>query len=285
MHGFPYIPASIGAECLLFPTRWFTRSLQNHKRELSAISQIERLKRGGRLLWVVTTKKADYDAARTLIEGITSEAGRKGCLFVCTSIDRDSPAVNSLKLNGFAQIGWERAWLWKKNAQIKHRQLTSCWRKTKATDLFSIEQLQNKILSPAEKWITPSVHQSPPAYTLVIDGVIEGFAHLQSHNKTAIIIPSYSQSIPLPNHCTESLLQSIPDYYLYLYILLRGRGTAPESTMLEHYKCASGTRFRMVKHLVVRSEAREAEMNHLTNGSTTDALTTISKSNVFKDKI
>ena len=284
LHGFTYIPGSIGLECLLFPTKWFTRSLQDDKRRLSVIAQINQDYKGGYFHWILRTEMADEDAIQRLLEEFSAEASQRGYLYLATSIDHDSDIIHQFELNGFTPIGWEQAWQYQNTEPLMCHE-KPMWRRTSLSDLSAINQVRSKNLPPAEKWISPSVFQSPPHFSLFIEGELHGYAYVKKNNKTVVIIPFFSTTVRSPEIVTKHLIDVYFSNSLYMYILLRSGYEWSEAALLEHYKMASDRRIRMVKHLAVKIKELESERNRIANGSTSDVLTPLSKLIVFKDKI
>jgi len=284
LHGFNHIPESIGMECLLVPTPWFTRSIQTDKRHLSAITQVERTHQGGQFLWMVTTNFANEEALLRLVDGVTAEAGHRGYFYITASVDQGSEMFDLFKRVGFTAIDTEQAWEYQYQETFEEPK-NAVWRKSSPSDISAINCIQSNLFSPAQKWITPSALKSPPDYTLLIDREVQGSAYIIKNNNKAIAIPYYSQSVLFQNQSTTLLLRTLSIITLRLYVLLRGKQLLPESDLLEGYKKASDKRIRMIKHIAVMNESRETEYNHVKNGSTGDVLTPLSKTVEFKDKI
>ena len=282
LHGFSFIPRSIGLECLLFPTRWFTRSAWKDRKTLAAMAQLERTQQHGRFLWMIAPDHSDNHALQLLLDQFCAEAGQRGCLHLTASIDDASPLVEQFKLNGFSPLGWEHVLLYE-NLDSEHLSEKTGWRKTNAYDIPAINALQNKILSLTEKWTANSIYENPPQYTLEINDELLGFAFVMLNGSIAVITPTYSNLVQSPQKMTKSLIQSHLINVIHAYIFLKSNHPQSTFSLLEHYKIASGTKIRMVKHIAVRNVSEEAERNQITNGQKTDVLTPLSKS--FKDKI
>jgi len=284
LHGFTYIPVSIGLECLLFPTRWFTLSLQDSKRRLSAVAQLHQDYQGGCFQWMMMTDRVNENTIPRFLETLTTEASQRKYAFLTTSIDQDSDLIDPFILNGFVTIGWEQAWKYQHTDFIKTHDDRD-WRLTTPTDNSSINQISNKNLSPAEKSITPSVIQNPPPFSFFIKNELHGYAYIKKNNKTVVVIPFFSPTVLSPALATKQLLDYFYTDNMLLYIILKSGSKWSDSFLLEHYKMASSKRVRMVKHLAIKIKDFESERSRVANGSTTDLLTPLSKSNAFKDKI
>lgn len=284
MHRFTYIPVSIGLECLLFPTRWFTLSLQDSKRRLSTIAQLHQDYQGGCFQWMMITDRVNENTIPRFLETLTAVASQRKYSFLTTSIDQDSDLIDPFILNGFVTIGWEQAWKYQHTDFIKTHDDRD-WRLTTPTDHSSINQISNKNLSPAEKSITPSVNQNPPPFSFFIKNELHGYAYIKKNNKTVVVIPFFSPTVLSPALATKQLIDFYYTDYICVYILLKSGSEWHDSVLLEHYKMASSKRVRMVKHLAIKIKDYESERSRVANGSTTDLLTPLSKSNTFKDKI
>jgi len=252
------------------------------RKTLAAMAQVERTQQHGRFLWMISPDHLDNHALQLLLDQFCAEAGQRGCFHLTASIDDASPLVEQFKLNGFSQLGWEHVLLYE-NLDTKPLKEKTGWRRTNAYDIPAISALQNKILSLAEKWTANSFYENPPQYTLEINGELLGFAFVMLNGSTAVITPTYSNLVRSPQKMTESLIHSHLINVLRSYIILKSNHPQPAFTLLEHYKIASRTKIRMVKHISIRNVSEEAERNQITNGQKSDVLTPLSKS--FKDKI
>jgi len=233
---------------------------------------------------MLQSENADEYAVQRLLEEFSAESGRRGYLYLTAAIDHDADLIKPFEQNGFSPIGWEQAWKYQNTKPLKHHQ-EMAWKSTSLSDLSAINQLRGQILPSAEKWISPSIFQSPPQFSLFLKGDLCGYAYIQKNNKTIIVTPCLSTTIRSPETATKMLLDDYFSNGFYLYILLKSGYVWSESALLEHYKMASNKRTRMVKHLMVKIKDLESERNRVANGSATDVLSPLSKSNAFKDKI
>jgi len=207
LHGFSYIPRSIGLECMLFPTKWFTRSLWKNRKTLAAIAQVERVQQNGRFNWIIAPEHSEEHALQPLLDQVCFESGQRGCLHLTASIEDTSPVVEEFKLNGFTQLGWEHILQYMKSGTDPVAYKTT-WRKMKPQDLPAISVLRNKTASLAEKWTLYSTYDNPPQYTLELNGEIAGFAFVIQNGTTAVIIPTISKHVHSPEKLMQSLIHS-----------------------------------------------------------------------------
>ena len=268
----------------MLPTRYFTRSIEGNSHGLIAIAQAECVQNGTSLLWMMPLEENNDSAIHLLFDQLCIESGQRGSRFITASIDETSLFTDVLITNGFHTLGWEQAWIYPKEgsqaAIIDHG-----WRMVSPVDMPSIQRLQNEALSPAEQQIAPSIYHYPPQFFHTSEEGPDGFAHVVKSINSFIIYPVFSPKTRNP----EVLLQKLIDRHFSLsipvYIVARSECNMSESILLEHYKIASGKRLRMVKHLTVRNAIAEIQRSALSNGRNTDALSPLSKTVEFKDKI
>jgi hypothetical protein len=283
-HDFSLIARNIGLECFLLPTRYFTRSIEGDSHGLIAIAQAECVHKGTSLLWVMALEDGNASAIHLLLDQLCIESGQRGGQFITASIDETSLFVDILLANGFNTLGWEQAWIYpKKEPHVPV--IDPGWKMFSPVDIPAIQRLQNEILSAADQLIAPSIYHYPPQFIHFSEKEPDGFAHVNNNENSVIIYPAFSSKTRNPEVLLQGLIDNHISFVLPVYIISRSECIMSESILLEHYKIASGKRLRMVKHLAVRNAIAEMQRSPLSNGRNTDALSPLSKSVEFKDKI
>jgi len=248
------------------------------------MAQAEYVHKGTSLLWVMALEDGNASAIHLLLDQLCIESGQRGSQFITASIEETSLFVDILLANGFNTLGWEQAWIYPR--QESHVPIIDPgWKMVSPVDIPAIQRLQNEVLSPAEQMIAPSIYHHPPQFIHFSEKEPDGFAHVIKNEKSVIIYPLFSSKTRNPEALLQGLIDHHISFVLPVYIVARSECIMSESNLLEHYKIASGKRLRMVKHLAVRNAIAEFQRTPLSNGRNTDALSPLSKSVEFKDKI
>ncbi|MCD6356355.1 MAG: hypothetical protein J7L66_03620 [Anaerolineaceae bacterium] len=284
MRGFEYIPSSIGLECLLFPSKWFTRTIHFNNYRTSAIAQVEMEYQGGRLLWALNVP--DYGTAgfSFLLNNLAQEAGKRGAHFLTASIEKKNAAFELFMKAGYSYTSWETVFQYQPDKSMPDT-LYLKWRKTLPVDLIAINQLQNKLLTAKEKIIVPPLKECAPNYALFSKDILCGYAYATISFNKAYITPFVDPELP----DKQLILNMLINKYFRGRNLFYIKKTPSQSWMELTFSVNTGPilprREIIVKHLAVREKGMLTNFNYSTHNRHTDIITSAVNTSHFKDNI
>jgi hypothetical protein len=145
--------------------------------------------------------------------------------------------------------------------------------------------LQRKLLSPATQSVTAFAAQALPDYALKIDGVLKGYARVNSINNKVLIAPVFMNNLESLEIVLAGLVEKFYPSAEMVY-LLQTADSGWLSSELEKIGTRQTPREELlVKHFVAVQKLPAAELNHSASGHRADTVTPMMPSSGRKDNI
>ena len=167
---------------------WFSQGLALNNLQMYAFGQVRLENQGARLNWLLPLGFTESDPLPELLDNLAMEAGLRGAKFVIASTRVESCLFETLRHAGYCLCGWQS--IWKISRNLKNTPSSRiAWFKPNSVDAIELTMLQRKLLSPATQSVTAFSAQALPDYALKIDGVLKGYARVNSFNHKVLIAP------------------------------------------------------------------------------------------------
>ena len=284
MRGFQCIPSSIGLECLMFPVNLYTRAIRTNLVNAVAIGQVEIEHTGGRLLWIFDQSNQEKTVFGDILDNLAIEAGLRGLHFLTGTAINEEYAYEMLSNAGYSPSFWQKIWRYSTNFLTDSAREFE-WRKVKSSDVFSIDLLQNRLLSPNEKVITPPATKKPPAFILFHKGTACGYAYAVTSSNKVMITPIIEPKLPFTKSVLNVLVSKFFRHTPVHYLVEISSQRWIETTLANQITVIQPRHEIMVKHLAVRKILPSSSFIHSRNNSHTDVVTPIIKINSSEDNI
>ncbi|MDO9545469.1 MAG: hypothetical protein Q7J07_01810 [Pelolinea sp.] len=276
LRGSNYVPSSVGLECLMLPVNWFTRAIRSNRARLTAVGQVEIEHVGGRILWILNLSNAENVVSSELLDYLAVEAGLRKLRFLTASVAKHTPLFEVFIQSGYNSSGWYKIWRIKDDI-TNNNSHEFIWRKTRTSDLFSVNLLQNKWLSNDERRTVPPANKKWPGFVLFCNGVLSGYAYVNTSIGKAMITPVLDPQISNVSSAIKSLINQffihIPDHYL----VLTASQQWVEVPMQDQIELIQPRHEILLKQLAIR-DAVYSSFDLIPNGQHTDIATPISRS-------
>jgi len=284
MRGFQYIPGSIGLECLLFPTHWFSCAIRSKNIHANAIAQVEIEHLGGRILWAYDLSAPETLVSLDLLDNLAIEAGLRGLHFLSAVVSDDAPVYSVLRKGGYSPYGSLKIWRIKKDLELKNHPGVQ-WRRSQTSDSLRIDFLRSRIISKRLMSITSPAEKKMPEYVLMLDGEFHGYAHIFSSADKVMITPFIGADAPSAVPALESLIGRYSLQKKDIYIEEYSSQAYIESVLMNCAEVIFPRQEILVKFFAIRSMVKTGNLNHVRANQHTDIITPISESHPFKDNI
>jgi len=284
MRGFKYIPSSIGLECLMFPINWYTRAIRANSIHATAIGQVEIEHTGGHILWALDLSNQERNLSADLLDNLAVEAGLRSLHFLTATASKDEYVYETLFNAGYSPSVWQKIWEYKTGFQTDNTPGFR-WRKVKSSDLLSINLLQNKLLSPNERYYYPPVNIKPPAFILFHEETVCGFAYVITSPNKVMITPIIEYEVPFATSVLKILVRKFFRHTPVIYLVQTSSQHWIEPALGDKIVLIQPRHEIMVKHLAVRDKIHASNFNHSRSNRHTDIVTPIIKTNCYKDNI
>ena len=284
MRGFQCIPSSIGLECLMFPVNLYTRAIRTNLIHATAIGQVEIEHTYGRILWIFDQSNQEKTLFGDILDSLAIEAGLRGLHFLAGTAINSGYVYEALSNAGYSPLTWQKIWQHRTNFLTDGVQEFE-WRKTKSSDLLSIDLLQNRLLSPNEKIITPPATKKPPAFILFYKGTVCGYAYVVTSPNKIMITPIIEPKLPFIKSVINVLVSKFFNHISVHYLVEISSQRWIETTLTNQITVIQPRYEIMVKHLAVHKTLPSSNFVHSRNNRQTDVITPIIKINNGEDNI
>jgi hypothetical protein len=266
-------------ECLMLPVNWFTRAIRANHTGLTAVSQVKIEHVGGNILWALDLLNAENVLSTELLDYLAIEAGLRKLHFLKASVTEHEHVYDVFIRAGYKPCGLNTFWRLRKNKSGFPNLHEYIWRRTRTSDLFSICLLQNKLLSANERRTTPPANRKIPEYVLFQQGVLMGYAYVQTSNTNTLITPVINPKISSVSSAINSLVKRFFNNITNHYLILSDSQQWIELAIIDQIELFQPRREIMLKQIAIYDTSRISNFNHATNSQHTDIATPIRQSN------
>jgi len=284
MRGFQYIPSSIGLECLMFPVNVYTRAIRTNPIHAIAIGQVEIENMRGRVLWIFDQSDQEQPLFGNILDNLAIEAGLRRLHFLTGTAIIGEYAYEALSNAGYSPSAWQKIWLYRTTFLSDGVQKLE-WRKVKPSDLLTIDLLQNKLLFPNEKTVTPPAAKKPPAFILFYEGAACGYAYAITSSNKVMITPIIKHELPFANSVIDALISKFFRHTPVHYLLQISSQQWIETALASQISLIQPRQEIMVKHLAVREILPSSNFVPSRSNRHTDVVAPIIKINGREDNI
>lgn len=263
----------------MLPVNWFTRAIRSNRTLLTAVGQVEIEHVGGNILWALDLSNTQYVLLNELLDFLAIEAGLRQLHFLKASVSKFESVYDIFIRAGYNPCGWHTIWRIIKDESNHTNFHEFIWKRTRTSDLFSINLLQNKLLSANERRVLPPTNNKIPEYVLFQQDVLIGYAYVQTSNTNALITPVLDPQISSVISTMNSLVNHFFNHIPYHYLILSASQHWIELAMEDQIEQYQTRREIMLKQLVVSSASRILNFNHATSSQHPDIATPIRQSN------
>jgi hypothetical protein len=268
----------------MFPINWYTRVIRSNPVHAVAIGQVEIEHTGGRILWALDLSNQEKSLSANLLDNLAVEAGLRGLHFLAAAAFKDEYSYEALFNAGYSPSFWKKIWQYKTDFQTDDTYGFK-WRKVRPSDLLSINLLQNKLLSPNEKFIVPPANKKPPAFILFLEETVCGYAYVMTSPDKVMITPIIEPEIPFAVSVLKILVRKFFRHIPVYYLVQTSSQRWIETTFTDQIELIQPRHEIMVKHLAVRDKNLASNFNHSRSNRHTDVVTPIIKTNGYEDNI
>lgn len=282
---FSHLVSNIAIEWALLHTAWFTRSVLDPNQPGTAIGQVLAETKRGKMLWLMQDAAlADTLMLSVLLDQLTVEAGARELQALTAAVVQNEPVFSILRNNGFSHYGWQMPY----QATLPYAQApatTGCWNKSSSKDAFAIMKLQQRIFTPVEKSVLPFADKMLPDYRYMEQGECAGYCFASSFNSQITLTPMFDPRATDPVTALLALIGSV--YHSMERVNIIQNSTQEWITSLTEsgFQPVGPRRELLVKHLVVRSPAREAVFSSAGNHGQTDIISPIIQNSKPEDNL
>ena len=266
----------------MFPINLYTRAIRTNLVNAVAIGQVEIEHTGGRLLWIFDQSNQEKTLFGDILDNLAIEAGLRGLHFLTGAAVNEGYAFEMLSKAGYSPSYWQRIWRYR-TIILTDSTRENEWRKVKSSDLLSIDLLQNRLLSPNEKTITPPAAKKPPAFILFHKGTACGYAYAVTSPNKVMITPIIDPNLPFIKSVLNALVSKFFHHIPIHYLLEISSQRWIENTLSDQITMIQPRHEIMIKHLAVRDILPSLNFIHSRNRRRTDVVTPITKINGSED--
>ena len=268
----------------MFPINWYTRVIRSNPVRAVSIGQVEIEHTGGRILWALDLSNQEKMLSTDLLDNLAVEAGLRGLHFLAATVSKDKYAHEVLFNAGYSPCVWQKIWQYKTDFQTDNT-IGFTWRKVRPSDLFSINLLQNKLLSPNERTITPPANKKPPTFILFYEETMCGYAYVMTAADKVMITPIIDSEIPFAVSVLDILMRKFFRHTTICYLVQTSSQQWIETALADQIILIQPRYEIMVKHLAVHYKNLASNFNPSRSNRHTDIVTPIINTNGYKDNI
>jgi len=268
----------------MFPVNLYTRAIRTNLIHAIAIGQVEIEHTYGRILWIFDQSNQEKTLFGDILDNLAIEAGLRGLHFLTGDALYEGYTFETLSNAGYSPLVWKKIWRYRTNFLTDSVREFE-WRKVKPSDLLSIDLLQNRLLSPNEKTITPPATKKPPAFILFHKGTACGYAYAVTSPNKVMITPIIEPKLPFTKSVLNVLVSKFFHHTPVHYLVEISSQRWIETTLANQITVIQPRHEIMVKHLAVRNILPSSNFIHSRNNRRTDVVTPIIKINGSEDNI